>query len=245
MAYALEQSKLNFLRLNNPDLQAVFLKGMAMFYIQDLAAQGVAVLAAKAGNSATMSWTTGIDHPIHPRSVQIVFAASYDGGDITITGYDQFGRAQTEVIVGNAHQGTTVQGTKVWDRIISIAKDAVGATANTFTVQTGTDHIGLPVQLLGAWGLEACLGVVELGTFNATAHSFKPYTGPDGSNDYTVVVPVDWRTYQESDITEMENASPSSSPSSSISSSPSSSRSPSISSSPSSSRSPSVSPSPS
>ena len=192
--YAFKQSKLNFLHLASTNLQAVFAKGMAMFFIQDLAAPAVSILAAKAGNSSTLSWSSGITSPVHPRSVQVVFAASWDGGNITITGYDQFGRAQTELITASA--GNTVQGVKVWKTITLVAKSAVGAQADTFTLQTGADLVGLPVPLLGAWGVGCHDGIAELCTWNATYHAFKPTTTPDGSVDFTVLVPVDWAAYK-------------------------------------------------
>lgn len=239
MGYALKQSKLDFLRLANPALRIAFAQGMAMFQIQDLAASAVGVLAAKAGNSAISSWSTGITNPAHIRSLQVVFAGSYDGGNITITGLDQFGRAQTETITANA--GNTVQGTKVWKTISTIAKAAVGGNAATFTVQTGTDHLGLPVPLLGTWGMGLADGVAELMTFNATVHSFKPATTPDSSVDFTILMPVDWAKHHRMIVTEVRDISASPSPSASPSASPSVSPSASPSLSPS--ASPSMSPS--
>ena len=62
---------------------------------------------ARAGNSATNTFAnlsfTG------PRNVEVVFAANYDGGNVTVTGTDAAGAAQTETITASA--GNTVRMT--------------------------------------------------------------------------------------------------------------------------------------
>jgi hypothetical protein len=226
MAYAFKQCKLDFLRVANPSLREVFAKGRAMFFLQDLADGSVAVLAAKAGNGATRSWSTGITNPVHPRSLHVVFAGAYDGGNVTITGRDQFGRNQTETIVASA--GNTVQGTKIWRSISRIAlPTTAGGNAATMTVETGSDNlIGLPVPLSGTWGLGLHDGTAEIMTWNATVHAFTPTTTPDGSVDFTVLVPVDWQSYYEMLVLAWNvraSISPSASPSLSPSASPSAS----------------------
>jgi hypothetical protein len=203
MAYAFKQSKLNVFHMPNPALITVFTQGMAMFFIQDLAAPAVAVLAAKSGNDTTSSWTAGITSPEHPKAVRVVFAASYDGGNITLVGTDQLGRAQTEVVTANPNN--TVEGVNIWKTITSIAKGTIGANAATFTVQTGL-KVGLPVPLLQAWGMELHDGIAELATaWDATYYSFTPATTPNGSVDYTVLVPVDWAKYDKLVIAEAPN----------------------------------------
>jgi hypothetical protein len=207
MGLTLKQSKLDFLRLANPALQGVFAQGLAMFQIADLPAGAVSILAAKAGNSSTSSWTSGITSPTFPRSVQVAFGDGWDGGDITLTGLDQFGRAQTEVIADvNA---TTVEGVKVWKTISRVQKEAVGSAAATFTLNTGataTGLIGLPVPLLWAGGMLLADGVAEAAdAWSASTHSFVPHTDPDGAVDFTVLVPVDWKTYQKMVVSEMAN----------------------------------------
>jgi hypothetical protein len=208
MTLALKQSKLDFLRLASVNLQGVFAQGMAMFQITDLPIGDVGVLAAKAGNGATRSWTTAITSPTYPRSLQVVFAASYDGGDVTVTGLDQFGRAQTETIIASA--ASTVAGVKIWKSITAVALPATpGSDAATFTLQTATAEtgiIGLPVPLLGAWGMLLVDGVAEnADSWNTTYHGFVPHTAPDASVDYTVLVPVDWQTYKKMVVSEQSN----------------------------------------
>lgn len=199
MALAFKQSKLDFLHLNSTNLQSVFMKGMAMFFYQDLAAPAVAVHAAVA-SSAANAFPGPITSPAFPKSVRAVFAALYDGGDIYLTGYDQFGRYQTETITAVAN--STVEGVNIWKTISSIAKQTVGATANTVTMQTGL-KVGIPVPLAYAWGMECHAGLAELAAaWDATYHSFTPTTAPDGSVDFTILVPVDWAKYKKMVVSE-------------------------------------------
>jgi hypothetical protein len=104
--------------------------------IRTVTSTAVGVLVAKAGNDTASTWTTGITNPSYPMSVRVVFAASWDGGNISLIGTDIFDAAQTETITAVAN--STVQGLKVWKTITSISKSLVGSNAATFTTQTGS-----------------------------------------------------------------------------------------------------------
>jgi hypothetical protein len=201
MAYALYQSKLNFLHLRNPDMRKVFAQGIAAFYYQDLAATAVAVHAAVAGNAA-LAFPGPFTSPATPRAVSVLFAAGWTGGNVTVVGIDQFGRAQTETITASA--GATVEGTKIFKTVSSAAHTAAG-DANACTLQTGL-LIGIPVPLLGAWGIQLIAGVAAQPTaWNATVHAFQSASAPDGSKDYTIIVPVDWDAYFKMVVSEQPN----------------------------------------
>lgn len=193
MPFALKHQMIDYFKIANPDLRAAFAKGLAMFYYQDLAAPGVGIHAAVQEGAAN-AFAGAITNPATPKNAQAVFAAGWQGGDIYLTGTDQFGRAQTETIADAA--GTTVQGVKIWRTITAISKETVAGTTDTVTLQTGT-KIGIPVPLKNAFGLELVAGVAELATWCATYHGFTPTTAPDGSRDFTILVPVDWATYQK------------------------------------------------
>lgn len=126
-----------------------------------------------------------ITNPSIPRTVQVVFTALWDGGDITIVGTDQFDNAQTEVIADAA--GTTVQGVKVWKTITSISNETIGAGAVlTATVQTGPS-LGLLTAISGdAFGIAQTDGAADNAVFNAAYNSFKPAAAPNGSRTYVV-----------------------------------------------------------
>lgn len=157
---------------------------MKAFLISAPAAAGVAVHAAIASDNAS-AVTTGITNPAIPRAVQIVFHASWDGGDVTIVGTDQFDNAQTEVIADTA--GSTVQGVKVWKTITSINQETVGAGGTAVaTVQTGT-KIGLLTAISDtAFGLAHVDGAADNATFNATYNSVLFTSAPNGSKNYVV-----------------------------------------------------------
>ena len=194
MANALKQSKLNFLHLRNPDLRKVFAQGVAMFYYQDLAATAVAVHAV-VREDAALAFPGTFTNPATPRSLSINFGAGWQGGDVTITGTDQFGRVQSEVIADNA--GNTVEGVKIFRTVTAAAKELIAGTTDTCTLQTGL-KIGIPVPLLGAWGIQLVNGIAAQPTaWDATYHSFTSATGPGGATDYTLFVPVDWEAYYQ------------------------------------------------
>lgn len=149
------------------------------------AAKAVGVHAAFASDNAA-AITTGITNPAIPRSLQVVFAALWDGGDVTIIGTDQFDAAVTEVIPDTA--GTTVEGSKIFKTVTSINQQTVGAGgALTATVQTGP-KLGLLSALSGAYGLLVLdEATPEAATWDATYSGFTPTTATDGAHDYTVL----------------------------------------------------------
>lgn len=148
------------------------------------AAKGTNNVHAALASNAANAFPGPITNPATPRNVRAVFAASYDGGDITLVGTDQFNRAQTEVITAAA--ASTVVGVKVWKTITSITKATVGATANTVSIGTG-DLIGITdVPVSGSPVLLFTNGVAEAVTFNATANGFTPTTVPNGSVAYVL-----------------------------------------------------------
>ena len=193
MAYKLKIHGPDFMRIQNLDLQSAFKEDLMVLHYQDLPAPAVAVLAAFLSDNAA-AITTGIAPLVFPTAVQCVFAALWDGGDITIVGIDQFGRAQTETIADTP--AGTVEGVKIWKAITSINQQTVGAGgALTCTVNTGA-KIGLPLPIKSAFGVGMVDGVAELWTWDATYHGFTPTTTPDGSKDFTAIIPVDWASYQ-------------------------------------------------
>lgn len=70
-----------------------------------------------------------------PANIEVVFAAQWDGGNVTLTGTAVGGGSQTEVITAAA--GSTVKGNKVFATLASAVKGAVGAQAATATLQSG------------------------------------------------------------------------------------------------------------
>lgn len=84
-----------------------------------------------------------------PRNVEAVFQASWDGGNVVITGLDATGATLAETITAAA--GSTVKGAKVFTSITGVTKTIVGATANTVTLKSGNKTafaVGSDAQLV-------------------------------------------------------------------------------------------------
>jgi hypothetical protein len=148
------------------------------------AAPAVAVHAAIAGNTPVTPVTTGITNPAVPRSIDIVFAALYDGGDVVVKGTNQFGKAVEETFVAVA--GTTVAGAKIFKTVTSVEHLAVGATANTYTTQTGA-KLGLMIDVLDTFAIGLCDGVPEKAVLNATNESVLFTTATNGTKVFALL----------------------------------------------------------
>ncbi len=140
----------------------------SMITITNPAAAGVEIHAA-VREDAALAFPGAFTNPAIPRNVQVVFAAGWQGGDITVTGTDQFDNAISEVIADVA--GTTVQGVKIFKTVTAAAKELTAGAADTATLQTGT-KLGLPLALDAATSAavlvaagatdDVCKGVIEL-----------------------------------------------------------------------------------
>lgn len=146
------------------------------------------VHAAVRGDAAS----NAIASPVAPdvaRNVTCTFGATWDGGDITVTGTNQFDEVQTEVIADTA--GQLVKGHKVFKTITALAKEAVGTDAeetNTVTVGLG-DELGLPVRIDGDQPVQLFVsGVAEASVVSATLLSVKPTSAPNGTRTYTALL---------------------------------------------------------
>jgi hypothetical protein len=144
---------------------------------------GASTPANQASNTITIS-----AQPDVPRVMQAAFAASWDGGNVVVTGYDQFGNPQTDTIVAAA--GSTVVGVKAFKTITGLAKTAVGATANAVTVGPGS-KLGLPFVFSGPTnaGILATTGVPEAATWDQVNYTVLPGTNvPNGTRQYFAIV---------------------------------------------------------
>lgn len=147
------------------------------------AAAGVDVHAAIASDNAAPV-TTGITNPAIPRTLQVVFTALWDGGDVTIVGTDQFDAAVTETIADVA--GTTVQGVKVFKTVTSIATETVGAGGGlTATVQTAA-KLGLSALPSAPGALATVDGVNTTAALNTTYGSVSFGSDPDGARNFVL-----------------------------------------------------------
>ena len=143
-------------------------------------------IGAPIASNATSNVITISAQPAGPRNLVVAFAGSWDGGNIVIVGTDQFDGVITETITANA--GNTVVGSKAFKTVTSLAKTAVGVTANAATVGMGS-KLGIPVYFQGTTGIHLVTGVAEAATFDPTYHTVLAGTNlPNNSRTYVVLV---------------------------------------------------------
>jgi len=145
------------------------------------------VLASLAGNSAGNAFTVTAA-PAQPRNIAVAFAASWDGGNVVITGTNQFDEPVTETIVAVA--ASTVVGNVAFKTITSAVKTAVGANAAAATAGPGS-KLGIARNLAAAVGILSVTGVPEAATFNTQFNTVLPGTNlPNGTRTYLALVNV-------------------------------------------------------
>ena len=106
------------------------------------AAAGSLTLTAGAGVTAVVLSTGSTAYQLDvPRAVSVTAAAAATTRNFTVSGYDYYGQAMSEVIASSA--GATVNGLKAFFQITSITVS--GATSTAVTVGT-TDILGCPVR---------------------------------------------------------------------------------------------------
>ena len=102
------------------------------------------------------------------RAVSVTQVAAGTTRNFTVSGYDYYGQAMTEVIASTA--GSTVSGNKAFYQISSIAVS--GATTTAVTVGT-TDKLGIPLRVFNAGYL------VRVGWNNVLANDAGTFTAAD------------------------------------------------------------------
>lgn len=144
-------------------------------------ASATAVHAAFAGNDASNNFPGPFTNPGVPRNATVTFDAAWDGGDVNVTGTDQFDAAQSELFTSNP--GATSVGTKVFKTITAATKSAVGMAADAASIGTGT-KLGAGVNIVSAFGILTVDGAAEAVTVDATNDAFTPTTAPNGARVY-------------------------------------------------------------
>lgn len=162
--------------------------------IADVDVIHAAILATDAGSPYNAD-----TQPDVPRNLTCDFAALWDGGDITITGTDQFDSVVSEVFADNP--GFQVVGTKIFKTIaaLGIAKELVGSQAVAVTVGIG-DKLGI-TPATAVKGVLLVDGVSKTGaTWDGTYSAVTPDAAdvPNSSKEYMVVVKTNHLHVQDS-----------------------------------------------
>lgn len=143
-------------------------------------AAGVGVHAAVAEGDAN-AFPGPFTDPDMPRNLKVDFAAGWQGGDVTVTGTDQFDAAVSEVFTTNP--GAVVVGVKIFKTVTAASKAAILGAADTATLLTG-DKLGIPHAILDTFGMLTVAGVTEVVTYDTAYHGFTPLTVPTGLISY-------------------------------------------------------------
>lgn len=147
-------------------------------------ASATAVHASFAGNNPALAFSGAFTSPGHPRNLVAVMAGGYDGGDVIVTGTDDFDAAQTETFAGGS--GVTRTGTKIFKTVTSAVKSAVGASAAGVSLGTG-QILGIPLNFT-AGGVLFVDGAIEVGAFDTDPPSVLPTLTANSSRNYQALV---------------------------------------------------------
>lgn len=160
-----------------------------LFLVAAPAFADAAIVHAAHAATGTNSFPGPVTNPDKPRNLTVTFDAGWDGGDVTVGGFDQFGQAISETFT--ATPGSTVTGSKVFASVATIVKAAVGVSAATASVGTG-NKLGVAGKLVNATdALLLADNAAEPATVDATYHAFTPaVTLPNGVVSYVFITNV-------------------------------------------------------
>lgn len=144
-----------------------------------------AVHADYGANSAN-TWTGTFTNPATARNLTVTFSGSWDGGNVTVTGTDQFDQALSETFTSTP--GSTVAGVKVFKTVTGASKTATGTAGQTARIGTG-NKLGLTTQMTAPVGVLSVDGTTEAATWDHTYHGVTPTTAPNGSRNYAALYP--------------------------------------------------------
>lgn len=131
---------------------------------------------------------TGFTNPDLPRSISVAFGASWDGGNLTVAGLDQFGAPVSEVITANP--GNTVNGSQVFATVTSATLASSGSGVGTATIGVGL-KLGVPFKLTNTSAIVYVDGVNEVASaVSVTFNSITTTTAPNGSHNFQAQVNV-------------------------------------------------------
>lgn len=134
-------------------------------------------------------WAGPYTSPAVPRNVTITFGSAWAGGNVTITGTNQFDAAMTEVIVASA--GNTVAGIKAFKTVTSITHASAGPGGLNHGASAGWGHkFGMAKVLSLALGVLTEDGNQDAAAWDATYCAFTPTALPNASRTYRWAVPT-------------------------------------------------------
>lgn len=134
-------------RRNTPCTQQTIAR---LFTLKPAAADDDIIHAARAG-TASNTWAGPFATPDVPRSLMLTCGAGWDGGNVTISGRNQFDEPITEVVTMTDAGGTT-ETYAIFKSVHQVKKVTVGVNAATCKLGTG-DAIGIAEEMSDAGGI--------------------------------------------------------------------------------------------
>ncbi len=125
--------------------------------------------------------------PDVPRNLRVIFATSWDSGDVVVSGTNQFDERISESFVGASNQ--TRVGSKIFKTVTSAYKTKTGENAAGVTVGTG-DKLGVPAKLADDNLLSLVANALDAPTVDVTLSGYTPTALPNGSAAYVCVANV-------------------------------------------------------
>ncbi len=153
------------------------------------AANATAIHAAFEGNAGSNNYPGPFSNPDVSRTLTVVFAGGWDGGNVTVTGTDQFNAPATEIF--NSNPGNTVKGVTAFKTVTSATKGAVGINPAAASIGSG-DALGLLKALAQPVGVLSMNQENEAAKWDGAKSTVLPKTNmPDGSRHF-------WAMYSSS-----------------------------------------------
>lgn len=147
-------------------------------------ASATACHASFAGNNASNVFPGAFTNPGHPRNLTVTMAGGWDGGNVIVTGTDQFDAAQSETFT--AGSGVTRTGAKIFKTVTSAVKGAVGVSAAGASIGTG-QILGIPLNIT-AGGVLFVDATAEVAAFDLDPPSVLPSATANGARVYQALV---------------------------------------------------------
>ena len=133
------------------------------------------------------AWVGPFTSPVVPRNASITFEAAWAGGDVTITGTNQFDAAQTETIADVA--GSIVYGSKIFKTITGATNQLNGAGGVNHGATIGWGHkLGVSKAISAVGGIVTCDDADEDVVWDRTYSSFSPTNLPNGARTFRYAV---------------------------------------------------------
>lgn len=143
------------------------------------------VLAQKA---ADFDVDTGFTQPAHARNLQVVFSATWDGGNVTVTGYCADGVLRSETFVAIAG-GNTAVGTVAFTKLTR-ARNLGTFGAGTVDVQLASDAttvFGICARRISSFLKLVANGAAEaIAAESLTLGTFRPTSVPNATLHYEI-----------------------------------------------------------